>query len=171
MTSSKCMGQCHYNSLPGNESQGQRSKVLVRRDDNAWTQSVWPQPLPAKCNNRHTAPTTKSVQNCLWQLLTSSLNIAMQLLATIVCCFIFHTVTIHVAQFKHYVSHHYYYTHTHLMALCLRLPGWAGTRKVKPIWILLKEETVSRSGISWAICKSTPRSRQITTPAPHHSRK
>ena len=28
------------------------------------------------------------------------------------------------------------------------LPGWAGTRKVKPIWILLKQETVSGSGIS-----------------------
>ena len=25
-------------------------------------------------------------------------------------------------------------------------------RKVKPIWILLKQETVSGSGISWAIC-------------------
>ena len=24
-----------------------------------------------------------------------------------------------------------------------------GTRKVKPIWILLKQETVSGSGISW----------------------
>ena len=49
------------------------------------------------------------------------------------------------------------------------LPGWAGTRKVKPIWILLKQETVSGSGISWATCKSAPRSRQITMPAPHHS--
>ena len=28
---------------------------------------------------------------------------------------------------------------------------------------------VSGSGISWAICKSAPHSRQITTPAPHHS--
>ena len=28
---------------------------------------------------------------------------------------------------------------------------------------------MSSSGISWAICKSAPRSRQITTPAPHHS--
>jgi len=28
---------------------------------------------------------------------------------------------------------------------------------------------VSGSGISWAMCKSAPRSRQITTPAPHHS--
>ena len=44
-----------------------------------------------------------------------------------------------------------------------------GTRKVKPIWILLEQETVSGSGISWAICKSAPRSRQITTPASHHS--
>jgi len=43
------------------------------------------------------------------------------------------------------------------------------TRKVKPIWILLKQETASGSGISWAICKSAPYSRQITTPAPHHS--
>ena len=49
------------------------------------------------------------------------------------------------------------------------LPRWAGTRKVKPIWILLKQETVCGSGISWAICKSAHRSRQITTPAPHHS--
>ena len=49
------------------------------------------------------------------------------------------------------------------------LPGWDGTRKVKPIWILLKQETVSGSDISWAICKSAPRSRQITMPAPHHS--
>ena len=45
-------------------------------------------------------------------------------------------------------------------------PRWAGTRKVKPIWILLKQETVSGIGISWAICKSVPRSWQITTPAP-----
>ena len=61
------------------------------------------------------------------------------------------------------------HTHTRLMALCPGLPGWAGTRKAKPIWILLKQETVSGSGISWAICKSAPSSRQITMPAPHHS--
>ena len=61
------------------------------------------------------------------------------------------------------------YTHTRLTALCPGLPGWAGTRKVKPIWILLKQKTASGSGISWAICKSARRSRQITTPAYHHS--
>ena len=60
---------------------------------------------------------------------------------------------------------HWRHTHTRLTALCLGLPRWAGTRKVKPIWILLKQETVSGSGISWAICKSAPHS----TPATHHS--
>ena len=54
-------------------------------------------------------------------------------------------------------------------ALCPGLPRWAGTRKIKPIWILLKQETVSGSGFSWAICMSAPHSRQITTPAPYHS--
>ena len=61
------------------------------------------------------------------------------------------------------------HTHTRLTALFPGLPRWAGTRKVKPIWILLKLETVSGSGISWAKCNCAPRSRQITMPAPHHS--
>jgi len=60
-------------------------------------------------------------------------------------------------------------THTRLTALFPGLPRWASTRKVKRILILLKQETVSGSGISWAICKSTSRSRQITTLAPHQS--
>ena len=61
------------------------------------------------------------------------------------------------------------HTHTRSSALFPGLPGWAGTRKVKPIWILLKQETVSGSGISWAICKSAHHSRQITKSTPHHS--
>jgi len=52
------------------------------------------------------------------------------------------------------------HTHIHLTALFPGIPRWAGTRKVKPIWILLKQETVSGSGISLAICKSAPGSRQ-----------
>ena len=60
-------------------------------------------------------------------------------------------------------------THTRLTAIFPGLPGWAGTWIVKPIWILMKQDTVSGSGLSWAICKSAPRSRQITSPAPHHS--
>ena len=72
--------------------------------------------------------------------------------------FIVHAVLLHCTNTTH--------THTRLTAL---FPGLPGTRKAKPIWILLKQETVSGSGISWNICKSAPRSRQITTPAPHHS--
>ena len=66
-------------------------------------------------------------------------------------------------------THTHTHTHIHLTALFPGLPGSAGTRKAKPIWILLKQETVSGSGIIWAICKSAPSSRKITTPAPHHS--
>ena len=68
-------------------------------------------------------------------------------------------------------SQHVLYTdtHTRLTAPFRGQPGYTGTRKVKRIWILLKQETVSGSGISWVVCKSASRSRQITTPAPHHS--
>ena len=44
----------------------------------------------------------------------------------------------------------YTHTHTRLTALFPGLPGWAGTRKIKPIWILVEQEIVSGSGISWA---------------------
>jgi len=45
------------------------------------------------------------------------------------------------------------HTHTRLTANFPVLPRWASTRKVTPIWILLKQETVSGSSISWAICQ------------------
>ena len=51
------------------------------------------------------------------------------------------------------------HTHTRLTALFRDHPGE----------LVLKQETVSGSGISCAICKSAARSRQITMPAPHHS--
>jgi len=86
---------------------------------------------------------------------------------------------VHFPSFDHLqhplTSHHSmphvlaYNIHTCLTALCPGLPDWAGTRKEKPIWILLKQETVNGSSISWAIYKSAPRYRQITMPAPHHS--
>jgi len=65
------------------------------------------------------------------------------------------------------LSHHHTRTHTHtrLMALCPELPGWAGTRNVKPIWILLKQETVSV--ISWDImqvCTSLQADHYASTP-------
>jgi len=69
------------------------------------------------------------------------------------------------------ITHTHTHTHTHTFngPFFPDYLGWAGTRKAKPIWILLKQETVSGSGISWAICKSASRSRQITMPTPHHS--
>jgi len=65
-------------------------------------------------------------------------------------------------------------THTHTYTRPFDGPLSGTTRvsryqKGKPICILLEQETVSGSGISLAICKSAPRSRQTTTPAPHHS--
>ena len=79
------------------------------------------------------------------------------------------TVSAHASSGKIFSWGSLNHTHTRLTALFPGLPGWAGTRKVKPIWILLKQETVSGNGISWAICKSAPHSRQVTMPAPHHS--
>jgi len=61
-------------------------------------------------------------------------------------------------------SHLSFLTHTHTPVLW-PVTGRRSTRKAKPIWISLKQETVSGSGISWAICKSAPCCRQITTPA------
>jgi len=61
------------------------------------------------------------------------------------------------------------HTHTHAFN-----GPFSGTTRVSQYQkgktcILLKRETVSGSGISWTICKSAPRCRQITTPAPNHS--
>ena len=77
---------------------------------------------------------------------------------------------VHNKNFQIQNKHTHTHTHTHpCNSPFPGLPRWAGTRKVRQIWILLKQETVSGSGISWAICKSAPLSRQKTTPAPHHS--
>jgi len=43
-------------------------------------------------------------------------------------------------------------------------------QKDKPFWILLEQEMMGGSDISWTICKSfAPYSRLITMPVPHHS--
>jgi len=66
--------------------------------------------------------------------------------------------------------HTHTHTHTHpFNGLLSRTTQVSRHQKGKPIWILLKQETVSGSGICWVICKSAPCSRQITLPAPHHS--
>ena len=64
------------------------------------------------------------------------------------------------------------YIHTYIHPFNGPLPGTTRVsryQKGKTIWILLKQEAVSGSGISWAVCKSAPRFRPTTTPAPHHS--
>ena len=57
--------------------------------------------------------------------------------------------------------------HIRLTASFPGQPGLVCTRKAERIWILLKQEMMGGSGISWTICRSSAfRSRQITTPAP-----
>jgi len=57
---------------------------------------------------------------------------------------------------------------TRLTALCPGITRVSRYKKGKTN-LDFTEDTVSGSGISWAICKSAPCFRQITTPAPHHS--
>ena len=52
-------------------------------------------------------------------------------------------------------------THTRLTALFPWLPKWAGTRKVKPIWIWLKQETVA---VESAVCTSLQTDNYASTP-------
>jgi len=61
-----------------------------------------------------------------------------------------------------------YYTHIQTRQFYGRLDfvwDYPGESVPEPIWILLKQETVSGSGISLAICKSAPCTRQITVPS------
>jgi len=67
-----------------------------------------------------------------------------------------------------YIRYHTTHTHTRLTALCPGYPGELVPERKNQSGFT-EQETVSGSGISWAIRKSAPRSRQITTPAPHHS--
>ena len=63
-------------------------------------------------------------------------------------------------------THTHTHTHARLTAVFPGLPGWATTRKVKPIWILLKQQTVSGSGIGWAmqVCTSLQIDNHASTP-------
>ena len=46
---------------------------------------------------------------------------------------------------------------------------WYQQSKTKTNLDFMEQEKMSGSGTSWAICKSAPRLRHITMPAPHHS--
>jgi len=64
-----------------------------------------------------------------------------------------HSIPIPIGNKSHSHSHLYYLA-TQLQELIYHMGSHSVTR------ILLKQETVSSSGIGWAICKSAPRSRQ-----------
>jgi len=74
----------------------------------------------------------------------------------------------HTTHTHHVKTHTHTHTHT-FNGLFSGTTQVSWYQKGKPIWILLKQETVSSRGNSWAICKSAHCSRQITMPAPHHS--
>jgi len=83
----------------------------------------------------------------------------------------FLTASLFTCEIKHVHLLVYYYYYYHFTALWI-LSGTTQViqyqkGKTKPNF--LQQETVSGSGISWAICKSAPRPRQITMPTPHHS--
>ena len=63
------------------------------------------------------------------------------------------------------------WSHTHTFNGLFSRTTWVSRhQKGKPFWILLKQEMMDSSGISWTICKSfAPHSRQTTTSVPHHS--
>ena len=69
-----------------------------------------------------------------------------------------------------FVYHNTTHTHTHTfngpLSQTTRVSRY---QKGKTNLDLLEQETGSGNGISWTICKSASRSRQITTPASHHS--
>jgi len=61
------------------------------------------------------------------------------------------------------------HTHTRLTGPLTGTTRVSWYQKGKTNLDLLEQEIMSGSGISWAICKSTPRPRQITMPGRHHS--
>jgi len=72
-----------------------------------------------------------------------------------------------------YTSYTHTHTHTHTRPFNGPLSGTTRVsryqkRKTSLDFTESKRQWVA-CGISWAICKSAPRSRQITTPAPHRS--
>ena len=65
----------------------------------------------------------------------------------------------------HSTLHNYYYNHFTAPWILSRTTQVSRYQKGKTNLDLLEQETVSGSGISWAICKSAPHPRQATTPA------
>jgi len=111
------------------------------------------------------------LEQCYWSLATVDYHQRVLVILPVDFSPIFNQNRVLIMKFRHHnndfmnhLKHTRAHTHTGLMALFPGLPGKAGTRKVKPIWILLKQETVTGSGISWAMCKSASHSRPCQYP-------
>jgi len=72
-----------------------------------------------------------------------------------------------VSAYACYVDRERRANNTHLMAICPGLPGWASTRKVKPICVTARDSEWHQLG-HVQICTST-QTGTVTMPAPHHS--
>ena len=102
-----------------------------------------------------------------WHLLTKRMVSIFQVLFSLLSCRkrLSDPTPTHTCTHAHKHTHTHTHTHQHTSilqpsGLCPGMPNWAGTREVKPIWILLKQEAMSVSGISWAMCKFAPCRRQ-----------
>ena len=86
--------------------------------------------------------------------------------------FLFNTVSTLNNKQKTTITHTHTHAHTHTRPFNSPLSGTTRVsryQKGKTNLDFTEARDVSGSGISWAMCKCAPRSRQITTPAPRHS--
>ena len=105
-----------------------------------------------------------------WACMTFSTRVSPAFLMRLTTCSCAAFTTLTSPTYSDMASSTHTHTHTHPFN-----GPFSGTTRVsryqkgKTNLDLLKQEIVSGSGISWAICKSASSSRQITTPATHHS--
>ena len=99
------------------------------------------------------------LNGCMWVCVRDMLPVGLPIHLTLFFCF-------SDSAFADNCAH----THTHPFNGPLSRTTWMiQYRKGKTSPDFTESRDMSGSGISWAICKSAPRSRQITMPAPHHS--
>ena len=110
--------------------------------------------LAGSVKNHNRGTVLKNAINCTWLLVCYTKTCQWMEM---------HTLYVTLCTEKHCMWRNYIHP---LNGPLSRTTQVSHTRKVKPIWILLEQETVGGSGIRWAVCKSAPRSRQLTTPAP-----
>ena len=112
-------------------------------------------------NLRSTKEDCKVLQLTLFRLLQSFKHLL---------CLLLHYLHLFTLTKKYRNKHTHTHTHTHVFN-----GPFSGTTRVsqnqkgKTNLDFTEARDSECSGISWAICKSATRSRQITMPAPHHS--